>query len=195
MMTLLFLWFSPRATWESIARRRRTPIFPMLAVLAPLLVVTLAAEYYGMSHWGKRAGLMRGPTIFSAEAALRYCEWRLGLSIVLVFGAAWLVRILCDTFHERATYRLAVVLCIYSLGSVYFFRLFDAFPATNPWITFGAGILLCLYVLYYGIPRVLKPDPGHTPGLFLASAVSLFLLAALERLLTLLLLEGRIKLL
>ena len=59
------------------------------------------------------------------------------------------------------------------------FRLLDAFshiPAWAPWVI---GVLFSLRVLYYGIPRIMQPDPPHTFGLYLMSSLILVFMTGL----------------
>jgi hypothetical protein len=68
----------------------------------------------------------------------------------------------------------------------------DAFSIINPWLSFGVGIVLTIMVLYQGVPSVLDPDPPTAFGLYVGSAFLLAIVAALVRLLTLLVLQKKI---
>ena len=56
MIKALLLIFEPIATWEGIFRARRSLRFILALYLLPLLLVTSAAEGYGLVHWGKWQG-------------------------------------------------------------------------------------------------------------------------------------------
>jgi hypothetical protein len=55
--------------------------------------------------------------------------------------------------------------------------------------------VLSVGALYHGVPRVLDPDPPTAFGLYLTSALILAGVMGLERLISLLVLDGRIKML
>jgi hypothetical protein len=53
MIKALLLIFEPIATWEGIFLARRSLGFILALYLLPLLLVTSAAEGFGLVHWGK----------------------------------------------------------------------------------------------------------------------------------------------
>jgi hypothetical protein len=82
----------------------------------------------------------------------------------------------------------------YGLAPVFALRVLDAFPAISSWaywITWVVGIVLCISILYHGIPRVMLPDPPHAFGLYLTSGILLAIVSGLIRFLTFWYLEGR----
>jgi hypothetical protein len=128
------------------------------------------------------------------EAAAYYGAAQVVMSLALVFIGAKVIQAFGGTFHSRHTYTQCFVLAAYTLGPLFLVRLLDAFPAVSPWLSFGIGMLLCVMVMYQGLPRMLEPDPPHTMGLYLSSAVLLVTLGALARLLTLMVLDGKVHL-
>jgi hypothetical protein len=80
------------------------------------------------------------------------------------------------------------------MAPFYLFHLLDAIPELNPWISFAVGSLFTFATLYHAVPTLLKPDPPHAFGLFLMGGIIITLLGVLDRLFTLQVMDGRIKL-
>ena len=51
----------------------------------------------------------------------------------------------------------------------------------NLWIPWILGMMLCIKILYTGVPRVMQPDPPHAFGLFVMSSLLLVMVTGLER--------------
>ena len=64
---------------------------------------------------------------------------------------------------------------------MFLLRLLDPFPGMNPFLTWLAGILLSIWILYDGLPRLLLPDPTHALGLYMSSSIVLFMATGLVR--------------
>jgi len=55
------------------------------------------------------------------------------------------------------------------LKPIFAVRMFDAFLAVNPWLTFAVGAFLFAEAFYHGIPVVMKPDPPQAFGIYFMS--------------------------
>jgi len=182
MIKALLLIFDPTATWEGIARARRSLLFLLVVYLLPMVLLASAAEGYGLVHWGKWQGelgrIKKFPVIEAAivEAA------QLVLGLGVVFLGASMVKAVGDTFHGRHTYVQAFTTVAYSLSPLFLLRLLDAFNWVHPMVSWAIGIILSIAVLYNGLPRIMEPAPPHAFGLFLVSALLLLLVTGLVRL-------------
>jgi hypothetical protein len=56
------------------------------------------------------------------------------------------------------------------------------------------GILLSIWVLYDGLPRLLAPDPTHAFGYYISSAIMLFMATGLVRGVTAMYLQSNVDL-
>ncbi len=191
MLKAFLLVFNSQATWEGIARARRGIVYVLTVHLLPLLVLTAAAEGYGLHHWGKWQGAVQRLKEFSTGEAIVFEAVQLVISLAVVFLGARLVKSLGETFHGRHTYLQAFTLVAYGLSPVFLLRLFDAFRGVSPWATWGVGIVLTFAVLYHGVPLVMEPDPPQAFGLYMVSSLSLLLISGLARFLTAWYLQGR----
>jgi hypothetical protein len=54
------------------------------------------------------------------------------------------------------------------------------------------GMIVSIWILYQGLPRVLMPDPTHAFGLYLSSAMVIILTTGMARLVTAMYIQGYI---
>ena len=105
------------------------------------------------------------------------------LALATVFISAHVVKTISGTFREKCSFQQAFTLVVYSLSPMFLLRLLDALPAMNPAVTWAIGIVLTIWVLYQGVPRILMPDPTHAFGLYLSTAIVMVMTTGLARLL------------
>jgi len=192
MIKALLLIFNPAGTWENIVLARRSLIYIFAAYLLPLLVLGSVCEGYGLVHWGKWQGEIQ-PHLkrFAPGEAVLFETAQVLLTLALVFIATPVVKSLGGTFHSRHTHTEAFSLVAYSLSPWFLARFFDAFAGVSPWVSWSLGMLLSLRVLYYGVPRMMNPDPSHAFGLLFTSAVLLLFMTGLVRFVTACYLQGK----
>lgn len=190
MIKALLLILEPAATWDRIAQARRSLVFILVVYLVPLLVLTSAAEAYGLIHWGRQRAV--GPRHYFPVTEVAVFEAaQFVLSLAVVFLGARLVKSLGETFHGRHTYEQAFRTVAYGLGPFFLLRLLDAAKDVSPWVSWAIGILLSIAVLYHGVPRIMEPDPPQAFGLYLMSSLLLFLITGLARFVTAWYLQGK----
>lgn len=194
MIKALLLIFDPLATWDGIARAKRSIGFILLMYLLPILLLTSFGEGFGLVRWGRERGRLQQVLHvqnFSFNHALIFETAQFLLSLLVVFAGARMVKSIGETFHGRHNYTQSFTAVAYGLGPLFLMRLLDAFPKVNPWISWSVGIILTVAVLYQGLPRIMEPDPSHALGLFFMTALLLVLMTGLVRFLTYWYLIGR----
>jgi len=184
MIKALLLIFSSPATWLRLSETPRKWVAILLSYVVPMTLLAGAAEGYGLVHWGKPRGDILRVTHFSMKFAVAYETGQFLLSLALVFLAARLIKSLGGTFHGRHTFTQTFTVAAYGLSPLFLLRLFDAFPGASPWLTWLVGIVLCISVLYSGIPLIMRPDPPHALGLYLMTSMLLFMITGLLRFVT-----------
>jgi len=187
MIKALLLIFEPLGTWEGIARAKRGIVFIFAIYLLPLLLITSAAEGFGLVRWGRERGRLSEVTQvhpFSVNQTVIFEAAQFLLTVVAVFAGAKMVKSSCETFHGRNTYSQAFTAVAYGLGPLFLLRLLDIIPRINPWLSWSIGIILSIGVMYQGLPRILEPDPSHALGLFFMSSLLVTLLTGLVRFVT-----------
>lgn len=193
MIKALLLIFEPVQAWERVIRAQRGLAFVLLAYLTPMVLLTAAVECYGLVHWGRLQKDVAYLKKFPLNEAVVYEVGHVLLTFGIVFLGAKIIKSLGETFHGRHSYTQAFTIVAYGLSPLFLLRLLDAFPAFGPWTTWTIGIVLCVSVLYQGVPRVMMPDPPHAFGLYLMSALLLVIITGLARFVTAWFLEGRFK--
>jgi len=194
MIKALFLIFEPGAAWDHIARSRRGIGFILGTYLLPMLLLTAAAEGWGLEHWGKWQPKFTMFKEFTDHTVIRYEVLQALLLLAMVFVCALMLLKVSQTFHGRHTYREAFTIVSYGLSPFFLARFLDAAPQMSPWVSWGLGIGVTIWILYQGIPRVMQPDPTHAFGLYLSAAVVVVLMTGVVRLLTGLYLLGYLDL-
>ena len=187
MIKALLLIFEPAAAWEKIALARRTVGYIVATYLLPLLIITSVIEGIGLAKWGRSRGrvseVMHMQTFPKSEVVV-FEVFQVLLLLGVVFVGAKMVKSIGETFHGRHTYTQAFTAVAYGLSPLFLFRVLDAFPRVNPWISFAIGMVLSIGIMYQGIPRIMAPDPPHALGLFFMSSLLLAFVAGLVRFVT-----------
>lgn len=174
----------PGAAWDHIAQARRGIFFILVTYLLPVLALTSAAEGWGLKHWGKWQPKFQMFKEFTQNTVISYEVAQTVLLLVMVFICALMVLKLSKTFHGRHTYLQSFTMVAYGFSPSFLIRFFDAAPQVSPWVTWGIGTGLTIWILYQGVPRVMQPDPTHAFGLYLSAAVVVVLTTGVVRLMT-----------
>jgi hypothetical protein len=193
MIKALLLIFEPAQAWERVFRAQRGFAFVLLLYLTPMVVINAVTEGYGLVHWGRWQKDVEYLKKFTPGEAVVYEFAHALLTLGIVLLGAKIIKSLGETFHGRHTYTQAFTTVAYGLSPLFLLRLLDAFPAFGPWTTWAIGIVLCVSVLYQGVPRVMTPDPPHAFGLYFMSALLLVIITGLARFVTAWYLQGRFK--
>jgi len=194
MFQALIFMFEGAAAWDRIALQAPGIVRVFCLRLVPMMVITAALEGLGLAHWGKWQPEFRHYRIFTPNLIVTYEVAQSLLNLVTILLCAWLVQVMGRTFHGRDTYTygrsFTAVVC--SLSPMFLLRLLDVLPIMSPYISWALGILLSVWVLYDGLPRLLLPDPTHAFGLYLSCAFVLVLATGSVRMFTGLYLQGNV---
>jgi hypothetical protein len=193
MLKVFFLIFEPGVAWDKIVRAQRAFGFILGWYLLPMILLPCAAEGWSLDRWGKWQPGFQRVMNFSRHDIVVFETIQAALLLVMVLLAAQMLLAISQTFQGgRRRFLDAFTTVAYSYSPLLLARLLDASPSISPWVSWGIGIALTVWVLYQGIPRVLQPDPTHAFGLYLAGMFGLVLSSALARLLTALYLLGEV---
>lgn len=179
MIKALLLIFSAEWTWQRIAEAPRKWGVLLVTYVLPMVFLSCAAEGYGLVHWGKARGQLARVVPFPIKQAVVFEAGQFLLLVGTVFLAAKLIKSLGETFHGRHNFSQTFTVAAYGLGPYFLLRLFNAFPAVPLWVTWIIGIVLCMSVLYSGLPLVMRPDPPHALGLYLMSCLFILIITGL----------------
>jgi hypothetical protein len=191
MIKVFFLIFEPGPAWEKIAQSGRGFAYILSIYLLPFILLVTAVEGWGLDHWGKWQPKFQKLKEFSTHEVVVYEGLQFVLLLGMVLIAALLILRVCQTFHGRNTYAQAFTLAAYAFSPIFLLRLLDAVPTMNPWVSWGGGMALVIWILYQGIPRVIQPDPTHAFGLYLSAIFVIALTSGVVRLVTAMFLLGQ----
>jgi hypothetical protein len=192
MFLVLTILFDPAAGWQHASASGRSVLRILFWHLLPLLLIGCVAEGYGMMRWGKAVGDFGARETYELEQVIRLeaCHFAAGLIVALI--CAWVLRMLADTFQRRQKFSQALVVSVFALGPVFLARIADAFPAINPWLSWGVGALLVVALLYQGLPRVFHIDPAHALGVYVSASFLVVLISGMSRMLVVMLIQPRL---
>lgn len=201
MIKAFFLIFEPSVAWARIVQARRAVWFIMLFHLLPTLVVVAGVEGWSLltlGKWQPRFQRLRDfhlpeATGFKAiQSVVIFETVQLLLMLGMVLVAALLIKIISQTFRNGCNFCQAFTVVAYGISPLLLLRLLDALPKLDPWIPWAIGITLTIWVFYQGVPMVMRPDPAHAFGLYLASIIVILLITGVFRELTGLYLLGSV---
>lgn len=185
MFKVFFLIFEADVAWEKIALARRGIMYILLTYLLPLTVLATVAEGWGLMRWGKWQPRFQKTRIFTELPPVIHFEvLQAVLFLTVVFLSALLLHAASANFHGQRTYLQSFTVIAYSFGPMLLAHLLNLFPALNPAVSWSIGLVLTVWVLYQGIPRVLQRDPVHAFGNYLSAIFVLLLTSGLARLFT-----------
>jgi hypothetical protein len=192
----LMLVIRPAATWQRIATERRGALFIFVYYLLPMFLLAALIEGLGLILLGQQQ-LERGMTInrFTLPRVIVY-EGVQGMMVLwVVFTGAICIKSFGNACHRRNHAGQSLLVMVHIVGPLLLLQLLNGIPGMNVWVAWLLGITLALGALYHAIPRIMQPDVPSAMGLFFSSAVAIFLLALVGRLLTYWYLTGDFKLL
>jgi hypothetical protein len=163
--------------------------------LLPMILLPAAAEGWSMERWGRWQPKFQRFMDFSLHDIVVFETIQAALLLAMVLLAAQMLLVFSRTFQafqKQRRYLDAFTTVAYSYSPLLLLRLLDASPAVSPWVSWGIGITLAVWVLYQGIPHVMQPDPTHAFGLYFAGIFVMVLSSALVRVPTALYLLGEV---
>ena len=190
------LIFDPAATWDKIVLDNKSCRQVFFLFLVPVIFISVAAQAAGMLYLGEHSEVVEWARHHERLIYL-YAVAKLILNFLVVFVSAMVVKTIAETFHKRNSYSECLIVMAYALSPLFLVEMFNAMPGFSGmyfwWTTFGVGIVLAVGTLYYGIPRVLLPDPPHAFGLYIITTLLVIGISALAALLPMLLLDGKTR--
>jgi hypothetical protein len=192
MFRVLQLLFFRGSAWTSIAEENRGVASIVFLAVMPLLVVVCSAEGVALALRGIN-GVTEGQIAFFTHALVfRYELVQFLMGFVMVFAASFFIGWVCQSFHFYPPYRHQFTIAAYGLSPIFGARLLNCVPGMNIWMSWSFGIIGCVLILYQGTGMVLKPDQTKGLGLYMMAALVFTLLSAMNHLVGLMILQGKI---
>ena len=189
----LFFIVRPTTTWNRVVAARHGVVFIFVYYLLPMMLATALFEGHGLMSFGRQqvAEVMNNrftlPKVFVYEAGSAV------ITLILICLAAVFIKSFANACHARNNIRQCLTVMLYSVGPMFLVQWFNVFPNMYYWLTWLIGAFLTMGALYHGLPRIMQPDPPSAMGLYIGSALTVFLLLLGGRILTGYYLTGNFK--
>ncbi len=189
MIKAILLIFSPASIWDRIALDKDNFRKLFFVFLIPLVVITVGVQVASLVYFNRHAA---DPSAIhlTTENALSRGGMQAGIGVLLVLLCAQCVKTVAKTFHRRNTFEQCFCVAAHGLAPYFFASMLDAIPGMSAWATFGIAIALSLGTLYYGIPRILEPDPPSAFGIYFATCLLMLGITGIARLLVFVAING-----
>jgi hypothetical protein len=184
MFRVFFLIFEPGVAWERIAQKPRGYAFILKTYLLPFILLATAVEGWGLATYGKWQPTYHSIHSFGIWAVVCFEFIQALLFVAMVFVSALILQISAESFHGRRSFLQVFTTVAYGYSPFFLVHLLNAMPGINPLYPWLVGIALTVWILYQGIPRVLKPDPTHAFGNYLSAVFVVVLISGVARLFT-----------
>lgn len=143
---------NPRQEWAVIDGEPVNIPALLTGYVLPLAAIGPVATAIGWSMFGM-GGLFR----MSPGYAVSYAIAMFVMSIVAVFVCAWVINMLAPTFGATQSMPQAIKVAVYSFTASWVAAIFNLIPALV--LLAAIGGLYSLYLLYVGLPLLMKASP------------------------------------
>lgn len=189
----LFFIVRPTTTWNRVAAARHGVVFIFAFYLLPMLLVTAVIEGHGLMLFGRQQVAEGMNNRFTLPKVFAYEVGSAVVTLLLIGLAAAFIKSFANACHARNRVGQSLAVMLHSAGPLLLIQWFNGFPNMYFWLTWLLGVALTMSALYHGLPRLMQPDPPSAMGLYIGSALTVFLLLLGGRILTGYYLTGHLK--
>lgn len=195
MTKVLSLIINPGPAWDKIALEMRGFVYITICQLLPLVLAGSVLEAWGLNRHGKWQPKFQFYRTFSQQDIINLGIIQFVLYFAMVFVSALLVYKIAQTFQPRNSFGRqnflrAYTTVAYAFCPMFLVRFLDYSASINPLVTWGVGLVITIWILYSGIPRVMKTDPTQAFGVYLSAVIVVTMTSAVARLFTAMYLLG-----
>ena len=158
---------SPDSTWAAIASERTEAAPLIIGYVLPLAGAAAVAQVIGLSLVGQNLGLL-GTYRLPLTTGLGMGVASLVFAAVGVVVLSIIIDALAPTFGAERSREQALKLAVYSATPVWVAGVLQVIPVLGVVVLLGS--LYALYLLYLGLPRLMKCPADKTPG-YLGSVI------------------------
>jgi hypothetical protein len=189
MIKAIMLIFSPASVWDRIALDKDNFKKLLFVFLIPLILISVGVQMASLMYLDHHAMDPTAVRFDTRMACIRGAS-QAGIYLALVLLCSQCVKSVAKTFHRRNTFEQGFCVAAHGLAPFFLMSMLDAIPGMSPLATFGIAISLSLGTLYYGIPRVMEPDPPSAFGIYFSSCLMMLGITGLARLLVAVVIAG-----
>lgn len=152
---------SPKTEWEAIAADPTPTAKVITGYVLPLAAVAAIAGFIGMSLVGMSLPFL-GTYRMGIGWGLALAIYNVIMAVVFVYVIGFIVDALAPTFGGEKNMAQAVKLAAYSYTPAWLASILTIIPALSILVLVGA--IYGLYLLYLGLPRLMKNPPDKSAG-------------------------------
>jgi hypothetical protein len=152
---------TPKTEWDVIAAETTPTQQVVTGYALPLIVIVALAGFVSSAVIGHSMGFLGGTYRMPMMWALAMLVYHLIAGVAGIFILAFIVDALAPTFGGQKNFNQAVKLVVYA----YTAGVVGSVLGILPWIglLFAiAGALYCIYLLYLGLPKLMKNPPDKS---------------------------------
>ena len=152
---------SPKTEWDAIAADPTPTGKVITGYVVPLAAVAAIAGFIGMSLVGMSLPFL-GTYRMGFGWGLALAIYNVVMAVVFVYVVGFIVDALAPTFGGQKNMAQAVKLAAYSYTPAWLAAILTIIPALSILVLVGA--IYGLYLLYLGLPRLMKNPPDKSGG-------------------------------
>jgi hypothetical protein len=152
---------SPKTEWEVVAAENSGTGSLLMGYVLPLAAIAAIAGFIGTSIIGTStfiAGVIRMPIMWGAMIAI----YSVIMAVVSVFVLSLIIDALAPSFGGEKNSQQALKVAVYSYTPAWVAGLFNIIPMLGVLALLGA--LYALFLLYLGLPRLMKAPEDKAVG-------------------------------
>jgi len=176
---------TPKTEWEAIAADPTPTAQIITGYVLPLAAVAAVAGFIGMSVVGMSLPFL-GTYRMGIGWGLGLAVYNVIMAVVFVYVVGFIVDALAPTFGGQKNMAQAVKLAAYSYTPAWLASILTIIPALSILVLIGA--LYGLYLLYLGLPRLMKnpaeKSAGYTALVVVCAIVVGFIISVIGGLIT-----------
>jgi hypothetical protein len=149
---------TPKTEWDVVAAEPTPPAAIVTGYVLPLAAVYAIASFIGTAMLMGFLGGMSGIMFALVGAVVNVV-----MAVVGVFVLGFIIDALAPTFSGQKDFNQAVKVAAYSYTPVWVFGIATIIPFLG-WLLLLLGVIYALYLLYLGLPRLMKAPQDKAVG-------------------------------
>ena len=174
---------SPRTEWPVIAAETTSTGELIASYALPLIVIDAVAGFIGVSIIGTAAVMFGAPVALPITMALVGACMHVVTSVIGIFVIAIIINALAPTFGGQPSNIQALKTAVYSYTAAWVAAIATVVPILGSLIAF-IGALYSLYLLYLGLPILMKNPADKSVIYTILIVVSVIVVAVVLGLVT-----------
>lgn len=156
------LFVSPKTEWDAIAAETTPPKQVAIGYVLPLAAVAAIAGFISTVVIGTNLGPL-GTVRTSVVGGVVGAILAIAMSVGWVFVMGFVIDALAPTFGAQKSFDQAVKVAAYAYTPMWVLAVITIIPYTS-FLVAIVSVVFAIYLLYLGLPRVMRSPPDKTAG-------------------------------